>query len=105
MDYISSSNLIFFEDYSRIYIKLHYEFIRKYSLYKLLKSKNCNEFEFIQLVERKFPKFLYLARQLFPDKNETIDFFIKNTNEPEKTIKEIFEYDDNILDDYIKRYI
>ena len=53
MDYISSSNLIFFEDYSRIYIKLHYEFIRKYSLYKLLKSQNCNEFEFIQLVERK----------------------------------------------------
>ena len=42
MNNISSSNLIFFEDYIRIYIKLHYEFIRKYSLYKLLKSKNCN---------------------------------------------------------------
>ena len=25
MDYISSSNLIFFEDYSKLYIKLHYE--------------------------------------------------------------------------------
>lgn len=36
MNNISSSNLIFFEDYSRIYIKLHYEFIQKYSLYKLL---------------------------------------------------------------------
>ena len=44
---IASSNLIFFEDYNRIYIKLHYEFIRKYSLYKLLKSKNCNEQEFL----------------------------------------------------------
>ena len=24
MDFISSSNLIYFEDYSRLYIKLHY---------------------------------------------------------------------------------
>ena len=36
MNNISSSNLIFFEDYSRIYIKLHYEFIQKYSLYKII---------------------------------------------------------------------
>ena len=105
IDYMASSNLIFFDDYSRIYIKLHYEFIRKYSLYKKLKSQNCNEFEFLQLVERKFPNFLALARQLFPDKNETIDFFVKNADESEKTIREIFECDDNILDDNINSYI
>ena len=105
MDYISSSNLIFFEDYSKLYIKLHYEFIRKYSLYKLLKSQNCNEADFLQLVEKKFPYFLDLARQLFPDKKETIDFFIKNADESEKTVREVFECDDNILNDNIKSYI
>ena len=102
---ISSSNLIFFEDYNRIYIKLHYEFIRKYSLYKLLKSKNCNEYEFLQLIQKKFPYFLPVARQLFPNKKETIDFFIKNADESEKTVREVFECDDNILDDNIKSYI
>ena len=102
---ISSSGLIFFEDYNRIYIKLHYEFIRKYSLYKLLKSKNCNEHEFLQMIEKKFPYFLPVARQLFPNKQETIDFFVKNADESEKTVREVFECDDNILDDNIKSYI
>ena len=52
MDNIQSSNLIMFEDYSRIYIKLHYEFIRKYSLYKILKSKNLNETEFYASLQK-----------------------------------------------------
>ena len=69
MNNIHSSNLIFFEDYSRLYIKLHYEFIRKYSLYKLLISNKCNEFQFLELVKTKFPHFLELAKQLFPDIN------------------------------------
>ena len=73
IDILTSSNLIYFEDYSRIYIKLHYEFIRKYYLYKILKEKNCNEFEFLELVEKQFPYFLDLAKQLFPDKNEIIN--------------------------------
>ena len=34
---IKSSNLIIFNDYIKTYIRLHYEFIRKYSIYKLLK--------------------------------------------------------------------
>ena len=105
MENISSSNLIFFDDYSRLYIKLHYEFIRKYSLYKILKSKNCNESQFLHLVEKKYPRFLPIARQLFPNKNKTINFFLENTSEPVKTIKEVFENDDNILDDNIKSYI
>ena len=105
MNNIASSNFLFFEDYSRIYIKLHYEFIRKYSLYKILKSKNYNESQFLHLVEKEFLHFLPISRQLFPDKNETINFFLKNTNESAKTIKEIFECDDNILNDNIKCFI
>ena len=102
---INSFNLIFFEDYSRIYIKLHYEFIRKYSLYKLLKSENCNESQFLILVKEKYPRFFEIAKQLFPDKNETIDYFIQNTNESKETIEDIFDCDDNILDDNIDGYI
>ena len=105
MNNISSSNLIFFEDYIRIYIKLHYEFIRKYSLYKLLKSKNCNESQFLYLVKKKYPHFLPLARQLFPDKQETIDFFVKNAYESESTVRKFIECDENILDDNIQSYI
>ena len=105
MNNISSSNLIFFEDYNRIYIKLHYEFIRKYSLYKLLKSKNCNESKFLQLIQEKYPHFLPLARQLFPDKQETIDFFVKNAYESEETVRKFIECDENILDDNVKSYI
>ena len=44
---IKSSNLIFFEDYVRIYIKLHFEIIRKYALYKILKQNNYNEEKFL----------------------------------------------------------
>ena len=77
IDNISSSNMIFFEDYNRLYIRLHYEFIRKYSLYKLLKSNKCDEKEFLALVKKQFPYFLDLAKQLFPNKNEVIEMFKK----------------------------
>jgi hypothetical protein len=60
-----------------LYIKLHYEFIRKYSLYKLLKSKKCDEFQFLYLIEKKYPYFLNLALEIFPNKEETINFFLK----------------------------
>ena len=70
MKNILSSNLIYFEDYSRIYIKLHHEFIRKYFIYKILKSKKCNEFQFLTLVEREHLNLLEWVKELFPDKNE-----------------------------------
>ena len=105
IDNISSSNLIYFEDYSRIYIKLHYEFIRKYYLYKILKEKNCDEFEFLKLVEKKFPYFIDLAKQLFPDKNEIINFFQQNVSESEETINKFLNCDDNILNDNVESYI
>ena len=54
---IKSSNLIYFEDYNKIYIKLHFEIIRKYTLYKLLKSNNYNEYIFLKYVKENYPKF------------------------------------------------
>lgn len=105
MDNISSSNLIYFEDYSLLYIKLHYEFIRKYCLYKILKSYQYNESQFLDLVEKDSPYFMDLAKQLFPKTKETIDFFKANTDEKEEVIKEVFENDENILNDIVKTYI
>ena len=105
MENICSSNLIFFEDYSRIYIKLHYEFIRKYSLYKILKSNNYSEQEFLYYIEKKCPSFLDTAKQLFPDKNETIDYFLKIIDESPKTLNQYFQCDNNILDDNINKYV
>ena len=110
MNNISSSNLIFFEDYSRIYIKLHYEFIQKYSLYKLLKSYNCNETAFLDFVGKEHPYFLGLAKQLFPDKKEIINYFKNNIDlSKEKsctkeTLNEVFDNDD-ILKDNVRTYI
>ena len=105
MENISSSNLIFFEDYCRIYIKLHYEFIRKYSLYKILIQKKCNEKQFLQLIETKFPYFLDIAKQLFPNKNEIIEYFKNNIEDTPNNITEIFQNDDNILNNNISVYI
>ena len=87
--YILSSNLIYFEDYSQIYIKLHYEFIRKYTLYKILKQENCSEEDFLKLVEKQYPNFLELAKQIFPDNNEIINFFKNNTQSSEDIIKNV----------------
>ena len=50
---IKSSNFIFFEDYNNIYIKFHFEIVRKYSLYKLLKSKNMDKSKFMELIKNK----------------------------------------------------
>ena len=100
---IKSSNLIYFEDYNEIYIKLHYEFIRKYILYRKLKSKNFNEEEFLLYIKKEYPYFLELAKQLFPNKKEIIDFFKKNTNENESNILKIFNSEDNAIS-YIKNY-
>ena len=110
-DNIVSSNLIYFEDYSRKYIKLHYEFIRKYQIYKILKKHNYTESEFLELVKKKHPNYLNLAKQIFPNKNETINFFKNNidlTKEKggiDEEVNEMFKIDDNNLDDNIKSYI
>ena len=100
---IKSSNLIFFEEYNSIYIKLHYEFIIKYDLYKQFKAKSIPTNEFLSFIEKKYPYFLELAEQLFPNKEEIIYFFIKNTNEKKETIEKIFYCEDKI-ENYIKNY-
>ena len=108
MKNILSSNLIYFEDYSRIYIKLHHEFIRKYFIYKILKSEKCNEFQLITLIEREHPHLLEWVKELFPDKNEIINFFKEYVEEKDKSddkLNNILNCDDNILNDNIKSYI
>ena len=100
---IKSSNLMSFEDYNSIYIKLHYEFIIKYDLYKKFKAKSITEEQFLSFIKKKEPYFLELAEQIFPDKNEIIDFFINNTNESPILIRNIFDSDDNIKS-YIRNY-
>ena len=102
---ITSSGLIFFDDYSKVYIKLHDEFIKKYSLYKLLRAKKCSESVFLNWVKDKYPYFLELAKQIFPKKEKTIEYFRANTNESYDDIKEVFKCDDNLLDDNIQSYI
>ena len=100
---VKSSNLIFFEDYVRIYIKLHYEIIRKYCLYKLLKEVNYDENKFLNLVEKAAPKFLGIAKQLFPNKSEIIEFFKKNVDEKPNVIETVFNKSDTI-ENFISNY-
>ena len=101
---IKSSNLIFFNDYNNIYIELHYEIIWKFSLYKLLKSKNFNHSKFLDLVNNKLPYYSDIAKQLlYHDENDMINYFLKNTDENEETIKRIFNCKHDILN-YIKSY-
>ena len=102
---IKSSNLIYFEDYNSLYIKLHYEFIVKYALYKQLKTAGITEEEFLDFIEKKYPYYLELALQILPEKNEIIDFFYKKMKEKIsiEEIREIFYSDDDIKD-YIRNY-
>ena len=101
---ILSSNLIYLEDYNRVYIKLHYEIIRKYSLYKELKSQNNNRGKFLELVEKKKPYYLEIAKQLlYHDDNDMINFFMKYTNESEETLKKVFNNIHNVKQ-YISNY-
>ena len=102
-DIIKSSNLTYFEDYNKIYIKLHYELIRKYILYKKLRSKGYNEEKFLLMIKKEYPYFLELAKQLFPNKKEIIDFFKNNTSESESEILKMFNCEDNAIN-YIENY-
>ena len=102
---IKSSNLIYFEDYNSIYIKLHYEFIVKYALYKKFKKNNIAEEEFLKFIEQKYPYYLELALQILPDINEIVQFFY-NELDKKTSIEEIREmfYSDDDVKDYIRNY-
>ena len=99
---IISANFFFLEDYNKIYIKLHYEIIKKYFLYKLLKSQNGKMS--LELIEKKYPYYLNLAEELINhDKKEIKEFFKKNTSENEELIEDVFNSSHNIRN-YIKYY-
>ena len=98
-----SSNLIFFEDYTRIYVKLHFEIIRKYALYKLLKQNNFDQEKFLSKVEKNNPKFLSIAKQLLPDKNEIIKYFQNKLDLSYKEVSEVFNKTDSV-ENYISNY-
>jgi hypothetical protein len=56
------------------------------------------------LVNHKFPYYLELAKQLlYHDENDMIDYFKKNTDEDEETLKNVFNGNHNI-DNYISNY-
>ena len=90
---IKSSNLIFFEDYNNIYIKLHFEIVRKYSLYKIFKSQNFDKKKFMELIESKNPYYKKLAKQLtFEDDEGMIQYFkeyMKKEREEKKKEKKV----------------
>ena len=99
-----TSNLIFFEEYNDLFIKFHLEIIRKYSLYKLLKSNNSNKSIFLDLIKKKMPYYSDLARQLlYQDDEAMISFFLKNTNESKETLKKVFN-SNHTIKNYLSNY-
>ena len=54
-----------FEDYNSIYIKLHYEFIIKYDLYKKFKAKSITEEQFLTFIKKKRALFFRISRTNF----------------------------------------
>ena len=101
---IRSSNLIFLEDYNSTYIKLHFEIIRKFSLYKLLKSNNYNESKFLEVIKKKNDYYIELARELlYNDDEAMVKFFKVNTNEQENNLRKVFNNNHNI-NSYVSNY-
>ena len=101
---IKSSNFILLSDYNSTYIKLHFEIVQKYSLYKLLKSKNFQENKFLELIKNKNDYYKSLAKELlFKDDEAMIKYFKSKTNESENKLREIFNGQHNI-EKYISNY-
>ena len=102
--HIRSSNLIFLSDYNRTFIKLHYEIIRKYSLYKIFKSKNYDKTKFLELINNKFPYYENMAKELiFNDDDAMVKFFRDTINEPEEILRKVFNSNHDIKE-YISNY-
>ena len=101
---ITSSNLIFFFFFFNIYIKLHFEIVRKYSLYKLLKSNNFNQSKFLDLINKKTPYYVNMAYELlYNDDEAMINYFKNNTTESENDLRKVFNHNHNI-NNYISNY-
>jgi hypothetical protein len=101
---IKSSNLIFISDYNKNFVKLHFEIIRKYSLYKLLKSNNGDETKLLEIVNKKSEYYKNLARELiFNDDEAMVQYFKTFTTTPENELRKAFNYIHNI-NNYISNY-
>ena len=101
---INSSNLIFLRDYNDTYIKLHFEIIRKYSIYKLLKDNDGNKSKFLELVNNKNTYYKNMARELLYEDDETLVYYFKmKTGTNEQNLRKVFNYNHNIKE-YISNY-
>ena len=99
---IKSSNFIFLEDYNNIYIKFHFEIVRKFFLYKLLKSKNMDKSKFMELIKNKNDYYKNMARELINIDDEVLIKFFKNIKN-EAILKKVFNNSHNIQG-YISNY-
>jgi len=101
---IKASNFIFLEDDNSTYIKLHFEIVRKYSLYKLFKSQNFNKSKFMELIKNKNRYYKSLARELlYNDDESLIQYFKVHSKEPEAKLRQVFNGKHNIQN-YISNY-
>jgi hypothetical protein len=101
-DTIKSSNLINFKDYNNIYIKLHFEIIRKYFLYKILKTNNKEKY--LEFAKKKGDYYFKIAKELlYNDENELIKYFQQNTDENLELIKLFVKCNHNI-NNYVSNY-
>ena len=101
---IKASNFIFLSDYNSIFIKLHFEIARKYSLYKLFKSKNIDKNKFLELIKNKNDYYKSLARELLFNDDETmVKYFKIKTKESEEKLRQVFNGQHNVQN-YISNY-
>jgi hypothetical protein len=99
---IKSSNLINFKDYNNIYIKLHFEIIRKYFLYKIIKTNNKEKY--LEFAKKKGDFYFKIAQELlYNDENELIKYFKDNTDENLELIKAFAKCGHNI-NNYVSNY-
>jgi hypothetical protein len=90
-DTIKSPNLINFKDYNNIYIKLHFEIIKKYFLYKILKTNNKEKY--LEFAKKKGDYYFNIAQELiYTDENELIKYFQDNIDENLELIKVFAKY-------------
>ena len=100
---VKSDNLFYFEEYLETYVKLHYEIIKKYDIYRILRDKGFTEEEFKEGINLLFPYFSEIAEELFPEKSQIINYFLEHTYETKKNLKKVFNKKESIRN-YIKDY-
>ena len=100
---IRSSNFIFLDEYNSTYIKLHFEIIKKYFIYKFLKSNNCDQSKFLEVVKGKNSYYKDITRELLYDDEAIVQYFKNNKIVREEELRNVFNYNHNI-ENYISNY-